>query len=165
MLSSSLTWPCASRRSSSTRRRLDVTARYQGRGCRLLPAGYRRSWKRHYLVSCLFFSDAAPGGRPGLQFVEGEMQRLVAGYCALGAGCAYLLSRPGRQACDIDSAHLRWAQIQATNAQKELPSAYSVAALATNSQKSSAVTLYGNNSRLKVHTRPRLAYPLRCRGN
>ncbi len=62
------------------------------------------------------------------------MQRVVAGYCALGAGCAYLLSRPGRQACDIDSAHLRWAQIQATNAQKELPSAYSVDALATNSQ-------------------------------
>jgi len=57
------------------------------------------------------------------------MKRVVAAYTALGAGCAFLLSRPGRQACDIDSAHLRWEQIRSANVQQQLPSAYSISSL------------------------------------
>ena len=57
------------------------------------------------------------------------MNRVVAIYAALGAGCAYKLSRPGHQAYDIDTAHLRWEQIHERNARLNLPSAYNVASL------------------------------------
>jgi SAM-dependent methyltransferase len=54
------------------------------------------------------------------------MIRVAAGYVGLGVGCAYLLTRPGRQAYDIDTAHIKWAQIHERNAERELPSAYQV---------------------------------------
>ena len=54
------------------------------------------------------------------------MHKVVAGYAGLGAGCAYLLSRPGHEAYDIDTAHARWAQIQERSERLVLPSAYSL---------------------------------------
>ena len=52
------------------------------------------------------------------------MHRVVAGYTGLGAGCAFLLCRSD-DACDIDTAHFRWEEIEKRNKELDLPSAYS----------------------------------------